>query len=432
MCNIDKISVDTRNQTVAVGAGAKVSSVLHELKKHKLTLENFSSIQEQQIGGWTQVAAHGTGCSLSTVDDMIVEMKIATPTNGIMTLSRSQNNWIFDMCKVGLGNLGVVVEVTLKCIPEVNLKEETFVVTRDEIRKLHYARLQKYRHLRYMWIPYSQYVVVVASNPFESTSLISEENRSHCGNDATKPLVELAREVRPDLEEKYLNSLSFAVLRDILLDVNPLDVSYVQRINNLEAQFWINSSGSRIDDSTNILGFDCGGEQFVLELCFPIGPLEERSEKDVEFVESLLNKAESALLPIPSPIEQRWTSSSSSKMSPAYSPDKTQIYSWVGIIMYVPPSYQSFEQRNLIRIKFNDYCSLIEPILEKFNAVPHWAKVESPLQPINPNKDMDALLRLRTRLRKRYDVDGYNQLRISLDPCDILSNNLINILMPLK
>lgn len=49
-----------------VGAGTTVAKVLKELEKHSLTLENFSSIQEQQIGGWTQVAAHGTGSSLST------------------------------------------------------------------------------------------------------------------------------------------------------------------------------------------------------------------------------------------------------------------------------------------------------------------------------------------------------------------------------
>ena len=41
---------------MSIGAGATVSTVLKELKKHGLTLQNFSSIQEQQIGGWTQVA----------------------------------------------------------------------------------------------------------------------------------------------------------------------------------------------------------------------------------------------------------------------------------------------------------------------------------------------------------------------------------------
>jgi FAD binding domain len=58
---IDYVEVDKENSLVTVGAGAKVSTVLNELKQVGLTLQNFSSIQEQQIGGWMQVAAHGTG-----------------------------------------------------------------------------------------------------------------------------------------------------------------------------------------------------------------------------------------------------------------------------------------------------------------------------------------------------------------------------------
>ena len=57
--NFNYISVDVDKLEVTVGAGATVSEVLKELQKYNLTLQNFSSIQEQQIGGWTQVAAHG-------------------------------------------------------------------------------------------------------------------------------------------------------------------------------------------------------------------------------------------------------------------------------------------------------------------------------------------------------------------------------------
>ena len=61
---IDYVEVDKERSLVTVGAGAKVSSVLSQLKLEGLTLQNFSSIQEQQIGGWMQVAAHGTGAFL--------------------------------------------------------------------------------------------------------------------------------------------------------------------------------------------------------------------------------------------------------------------------------------------------------------------------------------------------------------------------------
>lgn len=54
--NLDHIHVDPINRRVSVGAGATVSSILKELARYQLTLSNFSSIQEQQIAGWTQVA----------------------------------------------------------------------------------------------------------------------------------------------------------------------------------------------------------------------------------------------------------------------------------------------------------------------------------------------------------------------------------------
>ena len=63
---IDHVRIDAQRQLVVVGAGTTVAKVLKELEKHSLTLENFSSIQEQQVGGWTQMAADGTGSSLST------------------------------------------------------------------------------------------------------------------------------------------------------------------------------------------------------------------------------------------------------------------------------------------------------------------------------------------------------------------------------
>jgi hypothetical protein len=67
--NLNAIRVNAAQGTVTAGAGATVAELLSALSTHGLTLENFSSIQEQQVGGWTQVAAHGTGISLATVEE---------------------------------------------------------------------------------------------------------------------------------------------------------------------------------------------------------------------------------------------------------------------------------------------------------------------------------------------------------------------------
>ena len=168
------------------------------------------------------------------------------------------------------------------------------------------------------------------------------------------------------------------------LDINPLDLSLVKLINVAEALFWHASVGTRVDDSTNILGsqraisrirylpihisthtrihptmkhthpilfspppvpysliyptphtlsllfpppsfpfpsctlpspslgFDCGGEQLVCEICFNMGPLDQAralagmskaaESKDVSFVRRLLLLIEQHGIPAPSPI----------------------------------------------------------------------------------------------------------------------------------
>lgn len=79
----------------------------------------------------------------------------------------------------------------------------------------------------------------------------------------------------------------------------------MKAVNAAEADYWTMVQGSRVDDSTNVLGFDCGGEQWVLEMCFPIGTLSQETNKDISFVKELLDIVEKKGIPAPGPIEQR-------------------------------------------------------------------------------------------------------------------------------
>ena len=62
---------------------------------------------------------------------------------------------------------------------------------------------------------------------------------------------------------------------------------------------------------------------------------------DLQFVEDILELIELAGIPAPAPIEQRWSSASSSAMSiVSNNPDRSNaatdtLYSWIGIIMQV-------------------------------------------------------------------------------------------------
>lgn len=86
---LDKIvSVDRTKLQVTVQAGARVQDVADALRPMGMSLENYASIREQTVGGFTQVSAHGTGAGIPPVDETVVAMKLITPAQGLIELSR--------------------------------------------------------------------------------------------------------------------------------------------------------------------------------------------------------------------------------------------------------------------------------------------------------------------------------------------------------
>ena len=280
----------------------------------------------------------------------------------------------------------------------------------------------------------------------------------------TKSLSDLLISLSPTLDPAHTAQLSFSQLRDHLLDLGPLNLDHIKKVNKAEAEFWKASEGERMGDSTDILGFDCGGEQLVMEFCFPIGTLQQlegappstcvTEGKDLAFVQKLLALIEAAGIPAPSPIEQRWTASSTAYMSPAYAAREAeqQIFSWVGVIMYLPPN-QTETQRQSITTQFRSNLEVIQPLLEEYDAHAHWAKIEIPTSgtlpaaasdddknswygflsgksaPATPLSADRKIATLRSRLASRYPLKDFNKYREALDPHSILSNAIVDTLI---
>ena len=151
-------------------------------------------------------------------------------------------------------------------------------------------------------------------------------------------------------------SRGFGELRDALLDMNPLDTAHIKTVNAAEGGYWKSTEGERIADSTDVLGFDCGGQQLVVEVCFPIGQVTtpgHNETKDIDFVKELIISLEKAGVAAPSPIEQRWTARSTAPMSPCYSENEKDIFCWVGIIMYLPTGQTQEERESIQEIEKN-------------------------------------------------------------------------------
>mmetsp|Transcript_10018 Transcript_10018/g.24740 ORF Transcript_10018/g.24740 Transcript_10018/m.24740 type:complete len:630 (+) Transcript_10018:580-2469(+) len=489
-----QISKDRR--TVTVGAGCTVAEVLDELAKEKLTLSNFSSVTDQTIAGWTQVGAHGTGVFDSTVDEMVVALDIVVPGGApapaatgpgrpgssgprggggpqlLTNVTEASHPSDFHLLKCGLGLFGFVTSLTLQVVPSFSLQESIQVLTRGQVITGHRERLRAHRNVRYHWIPYTEKVVVTVCDEVKTPSVSAsrggdEEDAS--GNKARRDGSPADEEVDQEEREEadgctttsaeVEDESSFAGEREHKLRTGgALDVRNVADINRREADFWerlIRKKGQggalvRTADSTEILGFQCGGSQHVLETCFRV---DEETDSDLRYVLELLDKVERHEIPAPSPIEQRWTKASRSYLSPAHSsrtesalpgtrsadggPGRGEkmtgdIFTWVGIIMYrvgdelraaekekveagAPPEQMKPETEvDPVAEMFTYYAGQHLALSLKFGGIVHWGKIprhwEKELYPLAKAcvaKRFGAeLLEMVARKRLEYDPAG--------------------------
>jgi L-galactono-1,4-lactone dehydrogenase len=447
LAHLDRIvHVDPEQQTVTVQAGARVAHVIEALRPYQLTLPNLASIAEQQMGGFTQVGAHGTGISLAPVDHYVTRLKLVTPGKGTLTLT-AEDGELFHLAKVGLGCLGVVVEVTMQCVPAHFLRERTRVLTRQQAKEQVSTLLTQHRHVRYMWIPFTDVVVCVTNDPVDETAESSSSAaptpsswfrrassppppavpNPYTPAERLQPLVDLLRAVAPAGAYPDAATMGFGALRDAILAVRPRDLAHVQRCNRAEAAFWQRCHETTVvRPSDALLQFDCGGQQWVWEVCFPTGTQSQHTGQDMRFMEQLLRGIEEeAMIPAPAPLEQRWSAASSSYMSPAYGPPDG-VHSWVGIIQYLPPGAtpeQELLQRQEITALFlGPYCDLLRSVGREFDAASHWAKLEPP-------RSVWQLVDLQLSLARRFPLERFNHWRAELDPKNILASPLMNLLL---
>ena len=421
----DVVRVDPSAMTVTVRAGARVLELVEKLRPHGLTLANYASIREQQIGGFTQVGAHGTGATIPPLDETVCDLTLVTPGKGTIRLSDDDADPdTFRMARCGVGSLGVVSEVTLRCVPSHRLLERTWTATHDEIHKNHARWLEEHKHIRYMWIPHTKTVVVVGSNPLAPDAAVPKPTSAYSEAKKVEPMVRLLREVAPDVDS---GGMGFGQLRDELLKVNPLDLAHVKRCNAAEAEFWRRNSGTRCDWSDQILGFDCGGEQHVYEIAFRTGDdVEGNTGADLAYMKDLLAMIDREGIPAPAPIEQRWSAGSNSPLSPAtndgHDLTKPGLHSWIGIIMYLPSPDPA--SRDAITRAFKSYAKMEEDALgDTYGIRTHWAKIELP-------DGEEERKEARARIERRYpSAEKFRKIRAELDPKGVLGNNLIEGLL---
>ena len=116
------LDVDRASGLVRVQAGITIHELSAALAAHGLAMENLGDIDVQSIAGAISTATHGTGARLRNISSQVAELKLLLADGSTLLCSEQADPEIFRAARVGLGALGVIAEVTLRCVPAFTLR----------------------------------------------------------------------------------------------------------------------------------------------------------------------------------------------------------------------------------------------------------------------------------------------------------------------
>jgi FAD-linked oxidoreductase len=113
------LDIDRDSGLVRAEAGIRLHRLVRELHAHGLALPNLGDIDAQSLAGALVTGTHGTGRKLGNVATSVEAMELVLADGSELTVDGGDE---LRAARVGLGALGVVAAVTLRCVPAFRLR----------------------------------------------------------------------------------------------------------------------------------------------------------------------------------------------------------------------------------------------------------------------------------------------------------------------
>jgi FAD-linked oxidoreductase len=139
---------------VKVGAGTHLHQLPGLLAPLGLAMENLGDIDAQTIAGATSTGTHGTGAGLRGLAAQIAALTMVTADGSIVEVTRESEH--FDAARLGLGALGVIVDVTLNCVPAFKLHAVERPEPIEAVLESYVERCLAVDHFEFYWFPHTK------------------------------------------------------------------------------------------------------------------------------------------------------------------------------------------------------------------------------------------------------------------------------------
>jgi L-gulonolactone oxidase len=156
----DLVSAD--GHLVTVQAGMPMYALNTRLAQLGLAVPNLGDIDGQTVAGAISTGTHGTGLGHSTLASCVAALTLVIGDGSVVRVDSADP--MFPAARLGLGALGVVVDVTLRCVDAFTLRaDERPMALREVLARLD-DELAGNEHVEFYWHPYTDWTQLKRNN----------------------------------------------------------------------------------------------------------------------------------------------------------------------------------------------------------------------------------------------------------------------------
>jgi L-gulonolactone oxidase len=314
----------------------------------------------QTIAGAISTATHGTGGRLPNISAQVAEITLALADGSTLRCSPESDAEAWRAARVGLGSLGVVAEVTLRCVPAFTLRGVDAPVPLAEVLESFDERVRDNDHFEFFVFPHAD------------VALTRTNNRT---DDSPRP----RGRVSAYLNDIALNNHAF----ELFCRAGRRYPRAIPRLNRTVTR--LAGRSVRVERSASIFASPRLVRFTEMEYALP-------REHTTTAVRRVMEEVVTRRFAVPFPIEVRSVAPDDALLSTAAGRES----GYVAVHMY----------RDM---EWEPYFRAVEAIMDELDGRPHWGKRH---------------FQTAATLRLRYpDWDRFQAVRARLDPDGLFANS---------
>jgi L-gulono-1,4-lactone dehydrogenase len=318
------IEADRDSGLVKVGGGTVLADLNQELARLGLAMENLGDIDRQTIAGAISTGSHGTGATLRSISAQVEAVELVPADGGVRELTADDGD-LLRAARVGVGALGAISAVTLRCVPAFVLERVDAPAPREEVFASFGERAAANDHFELFTFPYADSALVLERNRVEGPP---------------RPRGKLAAFLNDILLENWALEALSATGKAL-----PRSIPALSRLAAALA-----SGGRTVDRSDRVFASERRVRFTEMEYGVPREHGVEAARRAIEWVRA--NR-----YPVFFPIEMRVAAGDDALLSPSHERDTAYI---------AIHQYRGMEWR--------PYFEAVEAIMDEYGGRPHWGK----------------------------------------------------------